>query len=128
MSRRSAEIRPAPLGDPATSELLAKGLTHDGSTLNAARTLAHHPRLLKRFTVFAGLFLTHSLLPDRDRELVTLRRAHRFGCEYDFGHHMVLGAGLLTSHEIDRTVRASVEWYGFDPNYPRQWRDSLKER
>ena len=30
-------------------------------------TMARHPRLLKRFTVFTGTFLTHSTLPPRNQ-------------------------------------------------------------
>jgi alkylhydroperoxidase family enzyme len=80
-------------------------MKHDGRPLNAAATIAHHPRLLKRFTVFAGLFLTHSELPDRDRELLTLRSAYRARSDYYFGHHVETGrqAGLTEGQ-----IRASA--------------------
>ena len=90
--------RPSPrirtIEDPPeeTRAILAKGLTWDGRPLNMPATLAHHPRLLKRFTVFAGAFLSRSVLPDRDRELLTLRAAARFDSEYYFGHHVVMFA------------------------------------
>ena len=83
--------------DPETAELLAKtGLKRDGRPLNVFATLAHHPRLLKRFNVLGGLFLGRGLLPARDRELVILRMAWRAGSEYEFGQHTLIGrqAGL----------------------------------
>lgn len=111
---RHPRIPPVTPGDEAGAELFEKVLNVDGQILNAASTLAHHPRLLKRFTVFAGLFLTHSLLPERDRELITLRCAHRFGSEYYFGHHVLLASHVLTPAEIARTVGSTAEWSGFD--------------
>jgi 4-carboxymuconolactone decarboxylase len=120
---RQPRIPPVAPGDEATAELFGKVLNHDGRVLNAASTLAHHPRLLKRFTVFAGLFLTHTLLPERDRELITLRCTHRFGSEYYFGHHVLLAAKVLTPAEIARTVAAPSEWQGFD----RQLLDAIDE-
>jgi len=111
---RTPRIRPVVPADEETAELFRSVLNHDGLVLNAASTLAHHPRLLKRFTVFAGLFLTHCLLPERDRELITLRCAHRFDSEYYFGHHVLLAAGVLTPEEISKTVGATSEWSGSD--------------
>ncbi len=106
-----------PLKDPPAElqELLAKTVHHKGQPLNAALVLAHHPRLLKRFMVFAGMFLSHSLLPDRDRELITLRSAHRFRVDYYFAHHVetALSAGL-TKDEILATADESHQWHGND--------------
>jgi 4-carboxymuconolactone decarboxylase len=107
-------IPPVPPEEEATAELFRTALTHDGRVLNAASTLAHHPRLFKRFTVFAGLFLSHSVLPERDRELITLRCAHQFDSEYYFGHHVLLAADVLSPEEIVRTVGPNAEWSGFD--------------
>ena len=78
-----------PLADPPpdTQAVHDKGLHYLGRPLNVPATLAHHPLLLKRFTLFAGLLLTESLLPARDRELLTLRATYRAGAEYYFGHH-----------------------------------------
>ena len=114
MSPHMRRIVPATEVDAETEALLSKTFHHDGAPLNAARVLAHHPLLLKRFTVFAGMFLSRSLLPERDREIVTLRCAHRFDSEYYFGHHTVLAADLLASEEISRAVRPSSEWEGFE--------------
>ena len=79
----------APTADVA--ELLAGTWQHNGAPLNVPLTMAHHPRLLRRFATFAGLFLVKSELPLRDREIVTFRATYRTDAEYYFGHH-ALGA------------------------------------
>jgi 4-carboxymuconolactone decarboxylase len=89
---------------PEQAEILAKGWTYAGKPFNAATTMAHHPRLLKRFTVFTGTFLTHSTLPSRDRELLTLRTCYRTGTDYYFGHHVVLGEAAGLSCELALAV------------------------
>ena len=45
----------------------------DGPILNIFRTLAHHPKLMKRWLVFGNHVLAKSSLSPRDRELVILR-------------------------------------------------------
>ena len=53
------EPRIAPLVDPSpeVDELLDKTKVRQGPPLNIFATMAHHPRLLKRFNVLGGLFL-----------------------------------------------------------------------
>jgi alkylhydroperoxidase family enzyme len=86
---------------PEAAEVLAKAAEHDGRPHNAALTMAYNPKLLKRFAVFAGYFLTHAQMARRDVELVTLRTAYRTGSEYYFGHHVLLGRATgLTDGEI----------------------------
>jgi 4-carboxymuconolactone decarboxylase len=96
-------------------ELLAKSWHHAGAPLNAAATLAHHPRLLKRFMLFAAVFLTHSRLPARDRELITLRSAFRCGADYYVAHHIdtALAAGL-SQQEILGVTTDCYHWDGHD--------------
>ena len=45
----------------------------DGEPLNIFATLAHHPKLMKRWLVFGNHVLAKSTLPPRDRELLILR-------------------------------------------------------
>jgi 4-carboxymuconolactone decarboxylase len=102
-----------PLADPpeSTRAILDKGLRWRGQPLNMPATLAHHPSLLQRFTVFAGGFLSRSLLPDRDRELLTLRAAARFGTEYYFGHHVLMSKAVgVTDEEIRGIVEDDHRW------------------
>lgn len=98
---------------PEQQELLAATLVRDGEPLNIFATLARHPRLLKRFNVLGGFFLTRGVLPSRERELVILRVASRTNCEYEFGQHVLIGqeAGL-TEGEI---------WQVTQPDVPGPW-------
>jgi 4-carboxymuconolactone decarboxylase len=107
------EPRIPPLTDPSpeVAELLDKTGVGPGPPLNIFTTLAHHPRLLKRFNVLGGLFLGRGLLPARERELVVLRTGWRTGCEYEFGQHVLLGrrAGL-GDDEIRRVTGDGAGW------------------
>lgn len=78
--------------------------------LNIFTTLAHHPKLLKRWLVFGGHVLAKSTLDPRDRELVILRAGWRCGSEYEFGQHTVIGAAVgLDDDEIARLATESLE-------------------
>lgn len=103
---RPTAPRLAPL-DPASLEGEAAELVPEGS-LNIFRTLAHHPKLLKRWLVFGNHVLAKSTLPERERELAILRTGWRCGSQYEFGQHTVIGerAGL-TDEEI-RALTADV--------------------
>ena len=107
------EPRIAPLTDPSpeVEEILEKTKVRPGPPLNIFSTMAHHPRLLKRFNVLGGLFLGRGLLPPRERELVILRTACRSNCEYEFGQHTLLArqAGL-TDDEIRRVTEELADW------------------
>jgi alkylhydroperoxidase family enzyme len=115
MSDIHPRIKPLDAPSDEVAQLLAKTVHHNGQPLNAARVLAHHPRLLKRFMLFAGMFLSHSLLPDRDRELITLRSAYRFRVHYYFAHHVetALSSGL-TEAEIRATADETYQWQDND--------------
>lgn len=95
--------------------ILSTGWLHDGQPLNMPRTLAHHPRLLKRFSLFAGVFLLKSALPTRDREMLTLRATFRAGTEYYFGLHIgaAQDAGISTA-DVRRLTEPSAQWDGRD--------------
>jgi len=77
--------------DAETRDLLGAG-----AGLNIFRTLAHHPKLLKRWLVFGNHVLAKSTLPARERELVILRTGWLCRAEYEWGQHVVIGrtAGL----------------------------------
>ena len=103
--------RLAPIEKPTEEqeELLSKTLTRNGRALRVFRTLAHHPRLLKRFNAMGGLFMTGEL-DGRHRELVILRVAVRTGSDYEFAQHVLLGrkAGL-TDEEIVATGAVDLD-------------------
>ena len=90
--------------DDETRQLL-DGLGH----LNIFDTLAHHPKLLKRWLVFGNHVLAKSTLPERERELAILRTGWRCGSEYEFGQHTVIGARIgVTEQEIARLATESI--------------------
>lgn len=77
-----------------------------GDALNIFRTLAHHPKLLKRWLVFGSHVLAKSTLPPRERELAILRTGWRCGAEYEFGQHTVIGRDCgITDDEITALTR-----------------------
>lgn len=86
---RPREPRLAPL-DPATMDDETRRYAPPGS-FNIFRTLAHHPKLLKRWSVFGNHVLSKSSLPAREREIVILRIGWRCGARYEFGQHTVIG-------------------------------------
>jgi alkylhydroperoxidase family enzyme len=59
-------------------------------TLNIFGTLAHHPKLLKRWLVFGNHVLAKSTLPARDRELLILRVGWRCRAPYEWGQHVAI--------------------------------------
>jgi alkylhydroperoxidase family enzyme len=77
-----------------------------GTPLNIFGTIAHHPRLLKRFMNFAGMFLNKGLLPDREREIVILRVGWNCQSVYEFGQHTLIGQRVgLSLREIDALTK-----------------------
>lgn len=105
-------VTPVENAGPEVAELLAKTMSgDDGRPLAIFRTMARHPRMMKRFNVLGGFFLGRGELPARDRELVILYTAWRSGCEYEWAQHVLIGrkAGL-TEDEIGRVVRPGAEW------------------
>lgn len=95
--------------DPEVKEQLG------GSVLNIFRTLAHHPKLMKRWLVFGNHILSKSTLTPRDREIVILRVGWLCRAGYEWGQHVVIGkAAGLSDEEIERiTVGAGAE--GWSP-------------
>ncbi|MFM9226530.1 MAG: hypothetical protein ACKOQ1_07895, partial [Actinomycetota bacterium] len=78
-----------PIVENPSEEVLetdAKGIASpDGNPINIFATLAHHPKVLKRFTNYAGFFLNKGLLPAREREIVILRVGWNCRSVYEFG-------------------------------------------
>ncbi len=102
----TARIPPTTPGDrdERTEELMSVMMRRpDGTEMNIFATLAHHPKLLKRWAAFGGTLLFGGELPPRDRELLILRTALHTSAEYEWGQHVGIGlmAGL-TEEEIER--------------------------
>jgi alkylhydroperoxidase family enzyme len=74
--------------------------------LNIFTTLAHHPKLLKRWLVFGSHVLVKSSLSPRERELAILRVGWRCRAEYEWGQHVLIARGSgLSDEEIERVTR-----------------------
>jgi 4-carboxymuconolactone decarboxylase len=88
--------------DERTEALLAtlRPPGHDRD-LNLFATLAHHPKLLKRWSAFGGVLLYGGELPARERELLILRTAWNCQAGYEWGQHVRIGlAAGVTSDEV----------------------------
>jgi len=100
MRLETPRVPPLPVDelDPEIRERLG-----DGPVLNIFRTLAQHPKLMKRWLVFGNHVLGRSTLPPRERELVILRIGWLCRSAYEWGQHVriALGSGLSQA-EIDR--------------------------
>lgn len=102
--------------DPDVADQLAKTMNDDaGGPLSIFRTMARHPRMMKRFNVLGGFFLTRGELPPRERELCILRTAWRCECEYEWAQHVLIGRDAgLTDAEIGRITTLCGTWSDAD--------------
>ena len=83
--------------------------------INIFATLAHHPKLMKRWMVFGNHVLAKSTLPARDRELLILRTGWNCRAPYEWGQHVAIGADVgITDDEIER-IAAGPDAPGWDP-------------
>jgi len=80
-----------------------------GPVLNVFATIARHPKLLKRWVVFANHVLNGSTLPARERELVILRTGFLCRSGYEWAQHAAIGrAAGLTDDELERLTAGST--------------------
>ncbi|HEX4339320.1 MAG TPA: carboxymuconolactone decarboxylase family protein [Polyangiaceae bacterium] len=83
--------------------------------LNVFTTFARHPKLLKRWMVFAGHVLGKSTLSPRDRELLILRTGFRCNAEYEWGQHVVIGRAVGLSEDDVARIAKGPDAPGWDP-------------
>lgn len=103
--------------DPKTDEMLTVLRQPDGSELNIFATLAHHPRLLKRWSAFGGALLYGARLSGRDRELLIMRTGYLCNAHYEWGQHVAFcRAAGMTDDEIARIAVGpdATGWSGDD--------------
>ena len=75
----------------------------NGRIFNIFKVLAHHPKLVKRWTPFAGHILGKQTLPFRDRELLILRIGWLNQAEYEFAQHeLIAKKGGVSDADIVR--------------------------
>ncbi len=114
---RVSEPRVSPLPESEWNEdarEFLRRVERDGSVLNIYRTLARHPKLLKRWSVFGTHVLYKSTLPARERELLILRTGWLCQSEYEWGQHVSIARGCgITDEEINR-VKEGPDAVGWD--------------
>ena len=77
----------------------------NGRIFNIFKVLAHHPKLVKRWTPFAGHVLAKQTLPFRDRELLILRIGFLNQAEYEFAQHeLIARKGGIGDADIRRLM------------------------
>lgn len=79
--------------------------------------LAQHPVLSKRFMEFGRHVLIDSILPHRERELVTLYIGWTTGSDYEWLSHVAFGLQVgLTDEDIEAVKQGpdSPHWSGLD--------------
>ena len=75
----------------------------DGRDVNVLRVLMNHPKLTRRWTVFAGHVLQKQTVPPRERELLILRVGWLTQSEYEWTQHLLISKSRgVTEAEIER--------------------------
>jgi 4-carboxymuconolactone decarboxylase len=87
----------------------------DASVLNVFGTLANHPKLFRRWLVFANHVLLKSTLDPRTRELAILRVGWRCHAPYEWGQHVVVGRAVGLTDDDIRRVADGPEAEGWTP-------------
>ncbi len=109
-----------PRVEPLTDDRLppeVRELLGPGPVLNIFRTLAHHPKLMKRWLVFGSHVLGKSTIDARERELVILRVGWLCRAGYEWGQHVgIARASGLSDEEISRVADGpdAPGWSDFD--------------
>jgi alkylhydroperoxidase family enzyme len=74
-----------------------------GRDLNIFRAMMNHPKLTRRWTVFAGHVLQKQTLPPRERELLILRIGWLNQSEYEWAQHVEIAKKSgISEAEIER--------------------------
>ncbi len=110
---RLSEPRITPLEDSDLDEEARTQLEamrdRQGEVGNIFRTLARHPKLMKRWLVFGNHILAKSTLDPREREIAILRVGYRCRSIYEWTQHVRIGKATgLTDDEI--------QWIGEGPD------------
>lgn len=96
-------------------DALGKITLGGGRVLNIFKTLAHHPKLMKRWLVFGNHILGNNSLPPREREMAILRIGWLCRAEYEWGQHVVISRQIGMSDDEIQRVAAGPEADGWEP-------------
>lgn len=103
MRRTEPRVAPVPVADRSDEVTALLAPVGGDAADNVFATMANHPKLMKRWMVFANHVLAKSTLPARERELAILRIGWRSDAGYEFAQHAVIGLREgLTAEEIER--------------------------
>jgi 4-carboxymuconolactone decarboxylase len=108
------EPRVFPL-DESEFDAETRELFPNSGVLNIFRTLARHPKLLKRWLVFGGHVLGKSTLSPRTRELLVLRTGFLCRSEYEWGQHAAIARRVGISDDEIRRVTVGPDAAGWSP-------------
>jgi alkylhydroperoxidase family enzyme len=86
-----------------------------GRVLNIFKTLAHHPKLMKRWLVFGNHILGKNTLSPRERELAILRIGWLCRAEYEWGQHVAISRAVGVSDADILRVPDGPDAAGWDP-------------
>jgi 4-carboxymuconolactone decarboxylase len=102
--------------DEKTTEMLsALGNGSADAAFNIFKTLAHHPKLMNRWSSFGGVLLYAGDLLPREREILILRTGWNCRSEYEWGQHKIIGmAAGLTEDEVVSTTKDESAWNADD--------------
>jgi len=113
-----AQPRIAPITPEETDEKTAAmlaGLGGPEKALNIFTTLAHHPKLMNKWSAFGGVLLYGGDMPGREREILILRTGWNCRSEYEWGQHKIIGIQCgLTEEEVNATTRQDYAWSAAD--------------
>ena len=117
---RLSEPRVSPLAPDALTdeqrEIAIKASPPESDLLNITKTLVRHPKLLKRWNVFAGHVLTKSSLPPREREIAILRIGWLCRAEYEWAQHVVIGRQCGLGDADFERIKAGPDAPGWTPH------------
>ena len=117
-------VEPVDLSDLSEEERTLLEPLGERASSNFFRTLVHNPKIFKRWVPYS-IALLHGSLPERDRELLVLRAAHRCQSAYEWVAHIPFAkAAGLDEDEIDRVRQgwSAAGWTTFEIRAPESSR------
>ena len=112
---RIRALPPEEWNDEVKEALAPIGSAGSMPALNIFRTLANHPKLAKRWMVFANHILGKNTLKPREREILILRIGWLCRAEYEWGQHAVISRAVGIRDDEIRRVADGPDAPGWDP-------------